>query len=159
MGRYVFKTKDLEPLRQFLELPMAREVIDAAVPVKRFRGVQVEEEITLPVDVLSRDNPAGVPLDAILAEVQKTTPTVTGIVVRGGKAFITHGGRPKPEARAKLHGLLGDRPALLKLRRVPLPTDMPEADLETILRDDSTPDAEWMRAFRQYAVRTLLKGR
>ena len=159
MGRYIFKPKDLEPLRPFLDLPLAREVIDAAVPVKRFGGIQVEEEVTIPVEVLSRDNPDGVPLDAILAEVQKKTPTVMGIAVRGGKVFVTHGDRPKPEDREKLHGLLRDRPALLKLRRRPFQAERPEAELERILRDESTPDGEWMRAFRQYAVRTLLKER
>ncbi len=137
---------------------MAREMLEAAVPVKRFGGVQVEEEVTLPVAVLSRDNPEGVPLDAILAEVQKTTPTVKGIVARGGKVFLMHGDRPKPEDQEKLHGLLQDRLALLKLRRVPF-RDMPEAELESILRDENTPDSEWMRAFRQYAVRRLLRER
>jgi hypothetical protein len=90
MARYKFTRKDLEPLRAFLELPLARDVIDAAVPVKRLARAELREELTLPVDVLSREHADGVPLDAILREVQKTTPGATGIVARGGKVIITH---------------------------------------------------------------------
>ena len=84
MARYKFTRKDLEPLRAFLDLPLARDVIDSAVPVKRLARAELREEVTLPVEVLSREHADGVPLDAILRGVHKTTPPAPGIVARGG---------------------------------------------------------------------------
>jgi hypothetical protein len=34
-----------------------------------------------------------------------------------------------------------------------------QKDVKAILLDESTPDAEWLQAFRRYAVDTLLKER
>lgn len=157
MGRYVFKRKDLEPLRALLDLPLARDVVNAAVPVKRFGRPQVQQETTLSVDVLSRDHADGVPLDEILREVQKTTPTATGIVARGDKIVITHSKAPTPQERTKLDGLLRDAPRLQNLKK-PLERAAPRrADLEAVLRDEATPDSDWIREFRKYALEHLLK--
>jgi hypothetical protein len=158
MGRYKFTPKDLEPLRPFLDLPLARDVVDAAVPVKRLARADVREELTLPVEVLSREHTEGVPLDAILAEVQKTTPTATGIVARGDKIVITHSRAPKPQERAQLEKLLTDPSALRTLKEpIVRVSAAKRKDVKAILLDESTPDAEWLQAFRRYAVDTLLK--
>lgn len=160
MGRYKFTRKDLAPLRGFLDLPLARDVVGAAVPVKRLVRPALREEVTLPVQVLSREHADGVPLDAILREVQKTAPTATGIVARGGKVIITHSKPPKPQERTKLNQLLADAPKLQALRpQADVRRVARGQDLEAILRDDATPDAEWLQAFRRYAVGTLLKER
>ena len=160
MGRYKFTPKDLEPLRTFLDLPLARDVVDAAVPVKRLARTELLEEVTLPVEVLSREHTEGVPLDAILLEVQKTTPTATGIVARGDKIIITHSRAPKPQERAKLEMLLNDAPTLRTLKGpVVRAVATKQKDVKAILLDESTPDAEWLQAFRRYALDTLLKER
>jgi hypothetical protein len=158
MARYKFTRKDLEPLRSFLDLPLAREVVDAAVPVKRLARAELGEEITLPVEVLSREHADGVPLDAILHEVQKATPTATGIVARGDKVFITHSKAPKPQERTKLQELLTDSAKLGTLKG-PVVRATKQKDIKAILLDESTPDVEWLQAFRRYAVDTLLKER
>ncbi len=158
MGRYKFTRKDLEPLRAFLDLPLARDVVDAAVPVKRLVRAELREEVTLPVEVLSREHADGVPLDAILQEVQKTTPTATGIVARGDKVVITHSKAPKPQERTKLQELLKDASRLRTLKE-PVVRAPKKKDVKAILLDESTPDAEWLQAFRRYAVDTLLKER
>jgi hypothetical protein len=159
MGRYKFKRQDLAPLRAFLDLPLARDVVGAAVPVKRLVRPELREETTLAVDVLSREHADGVPLDAILREVQKTTPTATGIVARGGKVIITHSKAPKPQERDELQQLLGDAPKLQALRPQVSPRRIAKKDVKAILLDDATPDAEWLQAFRRYAVDTLLKDK
>jgi hypothetical protein len=158
MPRYKFTRKDLAPLRPFLDLPLARDVVDAAVPVKRLVRTELREEVTLPVQVLSREHADGVPLEAILQEVQKTTPTATGIVARGNKVFITHSKAPKPQERTKLQELLKDASRLRTLKE-PVLRAPKKKDVKAILLDDSTPDAEWLQAFRRYAVDTLLKER
>ena len=158
MGRYKFTRKDLEPLRAFLDLPLARDVVDAAVPVKRLVRAELREEVTLPVEVLSREHADGVPLEAILREVQKTTPTATGIVARGGKVIITHSKEPKPQERTKLQQLLTDGAKLKTLKEETVVRKAAkQKDVKAVLLDESTPDAEWLQAFRQYAVDTLLK--
>jgi hypothetical protein len=159
MARYKFTRKDLEPLRAFLDLPLARDVIDAAVPVKRLARAELREEVTLPVEVLSREHADGVPLDAILREVQKTTPTAIGIVARGGKVIITHSKAPKPQERAKLQQLLTDATKLQTLKEPVVRRTAKQKDVKAILLDESTPDAKWLQAFRRYAVDTLLKER
>lgn len=159
MGRYKFTRKDLEPLRPFLDLPLARDVVDAAVPVKHLVRAELHEEVTLPVAVLSREHADGVPLDAILREVQKTTPTATGIVARGDKVIITHSKEPKPQERTKLQQLLTDGAKLRTLREPVIRGAAKQKDVKAILLDETTPDAAWLQAFRRYAVDTLLKER
>jgi hypothetical protein len=155
----VFTRKDLEPLRAFLDPPPAHEVLDAAVPVKRADRAQVREQITLPVNVLSREHADGVPLEAILREVQKTTPTATGIVVRGDRVVITYSKPPDPQDKARLDQLLRDASRLRGLEPPAARAAARPPELLAILRDESTPDADWLRAFRRYAVDNLFEER
>lgn len=160
MGRYVFKAKDLEPLRTWLDQPLARQVLEAAVPVKRYEpGRQLTEEaIELPVRIQSREEPGGVPLHAILRAVKAEAPTVVGLTVRGDKVFLKHGAKPKAAEREKALKLLRDPKKLTALSQPPVkPPPAKGEDLEKLLLNEGTPDAEWLRAFRRYAVANLIK--
>jgi len=164
MSRYLFTRENLQPLRAFLGLPMARQVLQAAVPIKRFPPKQVQERLELGVEVQNRNNPNGVPLDAILDEAKKTSPSVTGIVVRGNAVFVTHDREPKPEEKTQLGKLLLDKTRLtslvrpeLRAARVAQPDDQALPELKRVLSDPATPDDKWLREFRRYAVEHLLK--
>jgi hypothetical protein len=164
MARYRFTRRDLEPLREFLELPLAKEVFAAATPIKHFEPAtrEVDETIELPVAVQSREQPDGVPLHEILAAVKRRSPTVTGLAVRGDRLMITHSQPPAAKERRELASLLGDRQELLSLRpagqrdREARPTRGEPGGLEALLRDDAVSDAEWLKAFRRWAVARLL---
>ncbi|MBN1203497.1 MAG: hypothetical protein JXB05_01050 [Myxococcaceae bacterium] len=164
MGRYVFKSKDLAPLREWLNNPVARGVLESAIPIKRFerKGQQSGEPIALPVPVQSREEPDGVPLPALLKAVKAEDPTVVGIVVRGDKMILKHRARPKAADREKVLKLVKDPKKLQALGRTPTPPKVPALrgeDLEKLLLSEETPDAEWLRAFRRYAVANLIKTR
>jgi hypothetical protein len=161
MARYVFKKQDLEPLRAWLDNPVARRVLKSTAPIKRIRSRQppVEEAIELPVKVQSREQPDGVPLHEVLQAVQTEMPTVVGISVRGDKVLVRHGTAPKEKDRDKLRKFVQDPKKLMALLK-PTRTATLAArgeDLEKLLLDDETPDAEWLRAFRRYAVANLIK--
>jgi hypothetical protein len=99
-----------------------------------------------------------VPLPEILKAVQAEVPGVTGIAVRQGKAVLTHEAPLTAQQRSKIRRILGDRRRLMDLRPSSAP-DLAAADpqaLKKVLLDDATPDAEWLRAFRHYAVTTLI---
>ena len=171
MPRYVFTRENLKPLSAFLGLPMARQVVQAAIPIKRFPAKQVEERLELAVAVQNRSNPDGVPLDAILEEAKKASPSVTGIVVRGNAVFVTHNREPKPEEKTELGKVLLDKTRLSSLVRPELkiaravqpasaaaqPTDEALTELKRVLSDPATPDDKWLREFRRFAVEHLLK--
>jgi hypothetical protein len=160
MSRYKFTARDLEPLRTFLQGPMVARVLAASVPIKHFEPPARQVEVVeLPVAVRSRDQPDGVPLQDILAAAKAASPTVQGLAVRGGTMVVIHGSAPAPQARKKLRDLLGDRQKLTELRAPPTPVAAPAGadDLRRVLLDDATPDDEWMRAFRRYAVQRLIE--
>jgi hypothetical protein len=171
MSRYVFTRQDLEPLRSFLGLPGARQALQAAVPIKRFAPAQVQERLPLEVDVRSREKPDGVPLEAILDEAKKASPSITGIAVRGNAVVFTHSREQKPEEKVQLDRLLKDktrltklgqiaraeRPAVLRTAARPARSDGELEALRERLLDDATPDDQWLRAFRRYATQVLLK--
>jgi hypothetical protein len=141
-----------------LHAPFAREVFAAAIPIKRSTGPRQREEIELAAAVQSREEPAGVPLHEILKAVQAEAPGVTGIAVRGGKAMLTHEAPLTADQKRKIGRLLQDRRRLMALRPASgsdLAADDPAA-LRKILLEEATPDAEWLRAFRRYAVAELI---
>jgi hypothetical protein len=157
MARYRFTARDLAPLRSLLDAPFAREVLDAAIPIKRFAGARQQEEVELPVPVQSREEPDGVPLHEILKTVQAEVPGVSGMAVRRGKAVLTYKGPLTADQKRKIGRLLQDRRRLLALRPAggsDVAADSPEA-LKQVLLDQATPDAEWLRAFRRYTVAEL----
>jgi len=158
MPRYKFTERDLRGLRTFLQQPTVATALAAAVPIKRFAPPAKQlDEVELPVAVESRDRPDGVPLNLILAAARKAAPSVSGLVVRGGRVVVSHRSAPTAKERKQLLKLLGDRNELGKLRRTPTPQLVGAADLERVLLDDATPDADWLRAFRRYAVEQLIK--
>ena len=117
MARYRFTARDLAPLRPLLDAPFAREVLETAIPIKRFAsGARQREEIELPVAVQSREEPDGVPLPDILKAVQAEVPGVTGIAVRRGKAVLTNEAPLTAEQKRKIERLLRDRRRLMGLR-------------------------------------------
>lgn len=167
-GRYIFTKKDLEPLRPFLENSFGRQLIKGVVPIKKITGPaqHVETaEVELPVAVESREAPEGVPLSEVLKAVQEKVPEVKGLAVRQGRLSITFEGEPSQADRTKIERLLSNRKTLEELKR-PLPGiggivgKMAGAEgsaaLERILKSADTPDAEWLRAFRAYAVQNLI---
>jgi hypothetical protein len=170
MPRYRFTAKDLAPIKPLLNLPFAKQIVGAAVPVKRFEKRIVREALPLAVGVRSRREPDGVPLEALLKEVQKVTPTATGISVRRGKLLVTHSKKPTPAEGQKLEALVRDTGRLRELTAVrPAPraaassasasSRASRADTALIktLRDARTSDERWLEAFREYAVKHLIK--
>lgn len=152
MPRYVFTERDLAPLRALLELPLAHEALAASVPIKRF-DPPGGDTIELPVDVQSSDNPDGVPLPEILARLKRDVPSVTGIAVRGGTARVTYAKTPTKRDAGAVGKLLANRTELLQLRGRPVPQER----LQAVLESDETPDAEWLGAFRRWAVDNVIK--
>lgn len=160
-GRYIFTKKDLAPLRPFLDHPISRQLIEGVVPIKKVSAgpIHVERaEIELPVEVQSREAPNGVPLSEVLKVVREKVPGVKGLAVRQGRVSITYEREPSRADRTKIERILSNRKALEDLKR---PTEMPSmaegpAALERVLKNPETPDAEWLRAFRTYAVQNLI---
>ncbi|MFI9561191.1 hypothetical protein [Nonomuraea endophytica] len=110
----------------------------------RAGGRQVER-LPLTVAIRGRDDPDGIPLELILAAAREVSPTVEGLAVVGTDLLVTH--RESPQAADRLHDLLGDPERLSALAQ-------PASG--TPLLDEATPDAEWIRLFRQWATRELL---
>lgn len=165
-GRYIFTEKDLAPIRRLLDTPLGQQILAAAVPIKKVNvgPIHVETaDVELPVEVQSREAPEGVPLSEVLKAVQERVPGVKGLAVRQGRISITYEEAPSQADRTKVERLLSNRKALEELKRpAAAPTVMKmmaeesPATLERILKDSETPDAEWLRAFRAYAVRNLI---
>jgi hypothetical protein len=160
MGRYVFTESDLGPLGALLATPLVKDALAAAVPIKRFADPAVHrlQAIEVAVPVASRANPDGVPLHTLLDEVKKDVPTATGLVVRGGKVVATVEGRPSGADQKRLMALMRDRKRLEALQPSPDRDGVDTRELERKLRDDATPDDEWNKAFRAFAVQRLLEG-
>ncbi|GEM_PF-6491200 len=159
-GRYIYTKKDLEPLRPFLDHPISRQLIEGVTPIKKVTGAPLHVEmadIELPVAVQSRENPDGVPLSDVLNAVREKVPGVKGLAVRQGRVSITYEAEPSQTDRTKIERLLSNRKTLDALKRPPqtLAAESPAA-LERVLKNAETPDIEWLRAFRAYAVQNLI---
>ena len=118
------------------------------------------EQVELPVAVQSHDQPDGVPLHRVLAAAKAASPSVAGLAVRAGTLMVVHDGVPTAPEQKRLRALLGDPQKLNELRE-PSPPAVPATagDLEGILLDQATPDAEWIKAFRRYAAERLIPPR
>ena len=159
-GRYIFTRKDLEPLRPFIDHPISRQLLAGVVPIKKVTGAPLHVELAeaeLSVEVQSRESPEGVPLSEVLKAVQERVPGVKGLAVRQGRVSITYEEEPSRADRTKIERLLSNRKSLEELKRPPqlLMAEGPAA-LERLLKNSDTPDAEWLRAFRAYAVQNLI---
>jgi hypothetical protein len=164
-GRYIFTKKDLKPLRPFLDNPIGQQLIQGVVPIKKVAGAARHVEMAeteLPVEVQSRETPEGVPLSEVLKAVQEKVPEVKGLAVRQGRVSITFEGEPSRADRTKIERLLSNRKTLEELKRPTGPIVMKRmaaegpAALERVLKNAETPDAEWLQAFRAYAVQNLI---
>jgi hypothetical protein len=164
MGRYIFTERDLEPLRGLIQSPLGKAVVESTVPIKQFTAAPPHQETTdvaLPVPVQSRENPEGVPLHDILSAVQEKVPSVKALAVRAGNLVVSFERAPSRTERDKLERALTS-PQTFERVRAARPRDVALrslADLERILADPATSDAEWLKAFRSYAVAKLLPAR
>ncbi|MBI3803961.1 MAG: hypothetical protein HY282_09405 [Nitrospirae bacterium] len=160
-GRYIFTQKDLEPLRPFLDHPVGRQLLEGVVPIKKTTGTPLHvelAEVALPIAVQSRETPEGVPLSEVLRAVQERVPGVKGLAVRQGRVSITYEEAPSRADRTKIERLLSNRKSLEELKQAPAlrMASAGPAALERLLKNPETPDAEWLRAFRAYAVENLI---
>jgi hypothetical protein len=116
--------------------------------------------VLLAGDVQSHQNPDGVPLHKILSAVQEQAPDVKGLMVRNGTVLIAHAKPPTEDVRNRIHKLLSD-PELFSRLKTPPATEQ-AGDVGSLVKrltDPATPDEDWIKAFRQYAVRFLIKGK
>lgn len=128
------------------------------LPRKRPPGTagRYAERLPLPAALAGTD---AVPLHAALAAARSVLSTVDGLAVSGEQLTITHRQPPTDADRQRLHDLLAD-PARLRAAAAPaVAAALPEGtDLLARLRDDTIPDAEWLRQFRRWATTGLLAG-
>ena len=162
MARYVFTERDLAPLRRILDTTVGRQFLAAAIPIKRAsrRAGRVEEvQPGPPVEIMTREKPDGVPLHEILRVAREKVPGVEAMALTGGQISITYAEGTSPADREKIDKLLADRATLEALRPATAPVQprpvRPEID--RVVRNPATPDAEWLRAFRTYATERLLE--
>jgi hypothetical protein len=100
------------------------------------------------------DGADAVPLERALAAAQATLPTVTGLAAGGGQLTVTYREPPAEADRQRLYDLLAD-PQGLRATATPAES-LAGGSLIDRLRDETTPDAEWLRLFRRWAVTGLL---
>ena len=161
MGRYIFTHKDLAPFLMFLDYPVALAALAATIPVKRLDHPEMHVEksqVQLAGDVQSHRTPDGVPLHKLLSAVQEQAPDVRGLVVRNGNVVVTHAKPPTEDVRNKIDKVLSD-PELFSRLKLRATTEQ-AADAGSLVKkltDPATPDEDWIKAFRQYAVRFLIK--
>jgi hypothetical protein len=127
-----------------------------ATPRRAAAPARHVQQLPLPVTVRGRDAPDGVPLEEILAAAKAASSTVEGLVVRGDELTVIHGEQPTADQRDRLDRLLGDQEGLLALDRPAQREPTPAGALRAALLSADTPDADWLRAFRQWAVAELL---
>jgi hypothetical protein len=138
-----------------IEEAVARALLAAGGPIGRpARQVQ---RVALPVPVRGRDEPDGVPLEAILAATRDIASTVQGAAVRGSELELVHSSEPTTEQRDALASLLGDEDRLRALGTAQPEPALAGETLRDVLLDAGTPDAEWLRAFRRWAVSELIQ--
>jgi hypothetical protein len=173
MPRRIFTPRDLEPVRKLLENPAAAMIAGAAEPFKRRtpgpRHVETPD-VTLPVEIQSRENPEGVPLHEIARVVGEEVAGVAAIAVKRGAISVRFERPPTAAERRRLEALLGDEQRLGRLPgglgaavggRRPAPPARPPAaaDPEVLrtLHDPQTSDSQWLKAFRRYAMARLVE--
>lgn len=103
----------------------------------------------------------GAQLHDVLAFVQRTVPTATGLAVRGGRMFVMYSQPPDDAARVATRAALADPASLAQLAAraatsAPPATSNPTLEqLRAQLLDAALPDDAWLRAFRRYQVALL----
>jgi hypothetical protein len=105
--------------------------------------------------VQTRTTPHGILLHALLEAVQKEVPGVSGLHVRGDALMVSHAKPPSAEDRERIARVLSDT-ARLDAARSAVTNVEDDASVLATLKNPATPDAEWLRTFRQYAVKVLL---
>lgn len=153
-----FAARDQRPLRSILQGGPSAEASAAAIERAEPFTRRVDE-VELPVAVQDRDHPDGVALQRILAAAKDASTSVAGLAVRGGTLLVLHDRVPTAKEQRRLRALLDDPQKLGQLREPPPAAGAEAGDLERILLDEATPDAEWIRAFRRYAVERIIPAR
>src|SRR5687767_4899950 len=120
MPRYEFTPHDLQRLSGLLSAPLVKDALAASVPVRKIEraGGPGRDTVELPVEIRTREDPDGVPLADVLAELQKESPSVTGVAVKGSQLIVTHG-RPPSKAERKRFDALVENPQKFRQRLEP----------------------------------------
>lgn len=123
-------------------------------------AVHYDEIGELPPGIAVGPGAAGAQLHDVLALVQRSVPSATGVVVRNGRLFVTHAQPPDDTARAAARAALADHASLAQLASqaaasAAAPTSATPAQLRAQLLDAGLPDDAWLRAFRRYQVALL----
>ena len=145
---------------QFMEHPVFRQLLAAGVPVEPLDQdvFHMEESpAPLPVEVQSRETPDGVPLHQILSSLQSEVPGLRAMHVSDRTLMLTYAAPPSDEDRGKIARILSNPSHLTTARSASLVATRPEVDETDILRDPALSDQDWLHAFRQYAVKFLIK--
>jgi hypothetical protein len=158
MENDAFAAGDQRPLRSILQGRPSADAEPEAGERAEPSTTRVDE-VELPVAVQDRDQPDGVPLQRILTAAKAASTSVTGLAVRGGTLLVLHDRVPTAKEQRRLRTLLGDPEKLDQLREPPPAVGAEAGDLERVLLDEATPDAEWIRAFRRYAVERIIPAR
>jgi hypothetical protein len=144
----------------FLEHPVFKQLLEAGAAIEPLNPETFHMEeapAPLPVDVQSRETPTGVPLHEILSALQREVPGLRALHVRDRTLMLTYAAPPTDEDRGKIARVLSDPARLTTPRPASLVAAAAEPDPATLLRDPEISDQDWLRAFRQYALKFLIQ--
>jgi hypothetical protein len=151
--RQIFSVQHLSRFLPLLDHPLAMQVLASAVPVKQ---PAVSSDATslsqiLPVQVESRGQTEGVPLHTMLAALQGQVPAVASLSVRDNSVSVATSAPLSGDEREKVRAFFANQAALTALKAPPDP-------VIATLTNAATSDQDWLKAFRTYAVKNLVKG-
>ncbi|HEU4578341.1 MAG TPA: hypothetical protein VFS67_08805 [Polyangiaceae bacterium] len=161
MPRYRFTPEDLQPLRALLGGVDLQPLADQVIPVKRFSAeprVTEPVPVDLPVKVLGREHPDGVPLAKLAELVQKQVPGARSVLMRGGRLHVVYDRAPTDSARAELRRLAADKAVLEKLKALPERSEPAEPELRERLQRSDLSDSEWLATFRRVEAARLTQA-
>jgi len=161
MPRYVFTARDLSRFLPLLGLPNAGRLIEHMRPIKQggARRGYTADLGRLAIEVQGSKAPDGVPLASVLSLLKSRVGVINALVVRNGRLEVISERPLSSEERDAIRKVIADRDTLERARV----EDLSQAALSTerlaeVLKDPRTSDAEWIRAFRQYATNHLFGG-
>jgi hypothetical protein len=153
--RQIFTVQHLSRFVPLLDHPLALQVLASAVPVKQPAAAVSSDATTLsqilPVQVESRGQTEGVPLHNMLAVLQEQVPAVASLSVRDNSVSVATTAPLSGDEREKVRAFFANQAALTALKAPPDPTI-------ATLTNAATSDQDWLKAFRTYAVKNLIKG-
>jgi len=152
--RQIFTVQHLSRVLPLLDHPLAMQVLTSAVPVKQPAAVSPEAPLlsqVLPVQVQTREQTEGVPLHTMLAALQGQVPAVASLSVRDDSVSVGTSAALSRDEREKVRAFFANQTALAALKTPPDP-------VIASLTNAATSDQDWLKAFRTYAVKNLIKG-